>query len=152
MLSVARAQPQPTGGQIEWQQGDATRLPFPDGEFGAVLCQQGLQDMPDRPAALREMKRVLASGGTLGLGVFSESVGYQIFERTAAQFVGEKAAAIMREAFALADLGELSALLRMAEVSTVQDTYEDTLGSFYLGARLYRLSARWPSRHRGQYA
>ena len=63
MLAVARAQPQPAGAQIEWQQGDATRLPFPDAEFGNVLCQQGLQYMPDRPAALREMKRVLASGG-----------------------------------------------------------------------------------------
>jgi len=120
MLAVARAQPQPTGAQIEWQQGDATRLPFPDGEFGAVLCQQGLQYMPDRPAVLREMKRVLASGGQLGLSVFSKSIVYQIFERTAAQFVGQKPAAIMREGFALADLGELSELLRTAEFSAVQ--------------------------------
>jgi ubiquinone/menaquinone biosynthesis C-methylase UbiE len=120
MLAVARAQPQPTGVQVEWQQGDATRLPFPDAEFGAVLCQQGLQYMPDRPTALREMKRVLASGGLLGLSVFSQSIAYQIFERTAAQFVGEKAASIMREGFALADLGELSELLRTAEFSTVQ--------------------------------
>lgn len=134
MLSVARAQPQPTGGQIEWQQGDATRLPFPDGEFGAVLCQQGLQYVPDRPAALREMKRVLASGGRLGLSVFSESVGYQIFERTAAQFVGEKAAAIMREAFALADLGELSELLKRAEFSTVQ-VHTRTLPARFASAR-----------------
>ena len=63
MLTVARAQPQSTGAQVEWQQGDATRLPFRDAEFGAVLCQQGLQYVPDRPAALQEMKRVLASGG-----------------------------------------------------------------------------------------
>src|SRR6185436_16336039 len=114
MLAVARAQPQPTGAQIEWQHGDATRLPFPDEEFGVVLCQQGLQYMPDRPTALREMKRVLVAGGRLGLSVFSESVGYEIFERTAAQFVGEKAAAIMKEAFALADVDELSGLLRTA--------------------------------------
>ena len=120
MLAVARAQPKPTGAQVEWQQGDATKLPFSDGEFGTVLCQQGLQYMPDRPAVLREMRRVLASGGRLGLSVFSQSIAYQIFERTAAQFVGEKAAAIMREGFALADLGELSELFRAAEFSTVQ--------------------------------
>jgi len=120
MLTVARAQPQPTEAHVEWRQGDATKLPFPDAEFGVVLCQQGLQYMPDRAAALREMRRVLASGGRLGLSVFSQSVGYQVFERAAAQFVGEKAATIMREAFALADLGELSRLLKTVELSTVQ--------------------------------
>jgi ubiquinone/menaquinone biosynthesis C-methylase UbiE len=134
MLAVARAQSQPTGAQIEWQQGDATRLPFRDAEFGTVLCQQGLQYMPDRPAALLEMKRVLASGGRLGLSVFSQSVGYEIFERTAAQFVGEKAAVIMREGFALADLGELSELLRTAEFSTVQ-VYTKTLLARFASAR-----------------
>ena len=134
MLAVARAQPQPTGAPVEWQQGDATKLPFPDAEFGAVLCQQGLQYVPDRAAALREMKRVLASGGRLGLSVFSQSVSYQIFERTAAQFVGEKAAAIMREGFALADLGELSGLLRTAELSTVQ-IHTKTLVARFASAR-----------------
>ncbi len=120
MLAVARTQPQPTGARVEWRQGDATKLPFPDAEFDTVLCQHGLQYVPDRPAALREMKRVLVAGGTLGLSVFSQSIGYQIFERTAAEFVGEKAAAILREPFALAYLDELSGLLRMVELSTVQ--------------------------------
>jgi ubiquinone/menaquinone biosynthesis C-methylase UbiE len=120
MLAVARAQPQPTGAHVEWRQGDATKLPFPHAEFDTVLCQHGLQYVLDRPAALREMKRVLVSDGRLGLSVFSQSIGYQIFERTAAQFVGEKAAVIMREPFALADLDELSGLLRMVELSTVE--------------------------------
>jgi ubiquinone/menaquinone biosynthesis C-methylase UbiE len=120
MLAVARAQVQPTGAHVEWRQGDATKLPFPDAEFDMVLCQHGLQYVADRPAALREMKRVLASGRRLGLSVFSESIGYQTFEHTAAQFIGEKAAAIMREPFALADLDELSGLLRMAEFSTIE--------------------------------
>lgn len=120
MLAVARAQVQPTGAHVEWRQGDATKLPFPDAEFDMVLCQHGLQYVADRPAALREMKRVLVSGGRLGLSVFSESIGYQTFEHTAAQFVGEKSATIMREPFALADLDELSGLLRMAELSIVE--------------------------------
>jgi Methyltransferase domain len=37
MLSVARRNP-----QIEWHQGSATELPFADGSFDVVLCQQGL--------------------------------------------------------------------------------------------------------------
>lgn len=120
MLAVARAQPTPNGARIEWQQRDATKLSFPDAEFDTGLCQQGLQYMPDRPAVLREMKRVLVSGGQLGLTVFSQSIGYQVFERTAAQFVGEEAAAIMREPFGLADLDELSVLIEMAGLSTVR--------------------------------
>ena len=119
MLAIARAQPVPIGAPIEWRQGDATKLPFPEAEFDRILCQHGLQYMPDRTAALREMKRVLASGGMLVLSVFSQSIGYRIFEQTASPFVGEKAAAIMREPFALADIDELSGLLKMAELSTV---------------------------------
>jgi len=38
MLAVARAQPQPTVPHVEWRQGDATKLPFPDAEFDAVFC------------------------------------------------------------------------------------------------------------------
>ena len=90
MLAVARAQPQPTETHVEWRQGDATKLPFPDAEFDTVLCQHGLQYVPDRPAAVQEMTRVLRSGGQLALSVFSQSIGYQIFEHTAAQFIGGK--------------------------------------------------------------
>ena len=35
-----------------------------------VLCQQGLQFFPDRAAAAREMRRVLAPGGRLALSVW----------------------------------------------------------------------------------
>jgi ubiquinone/menaquinone biosynthesis C-methylase UbiE len=133
MLEVARAQVQPTGAHVEWRQGDATKLPFPDAEFDMVLCQHGLQYVADRPAALREMKRVLVSGGRLGLSVFSESIGYQTFEHTAAQFVGEKSATIMREPFALADLDELSRLLGMAELSIVE-MHTNTLSARFASA------------------
>jgi hypothetical protein len=66
------------------------------------------------------MKRVLVSEGQLGLSVFSHSIGYQIFERTAAQFVGDEAATIMREPFALGDLNELSGVIGAAGLSAVR--------------------------------
>jgi len=56
----------------------------------------------------------------LAVSTFSQSIGYQIFERTAALFVGEKPAAVMREPFALSDLDELSRLINIAELSIVQ--------------------------------
>ena len=134
MLAVARAQPMLTGAQVEWRQGDATKLPFPDEQFDRILCQHGLQYMPDRTAALWEMKRVLTSSGRLALSVFSRSIGYQIFEQTAANFVGEQAAAIMREPFALNDLDQLRGLLRMVELSAV-DVHTKTLSARFASAR-----------------
>jgi ubiquinone/menaquinone biosynthesis C-methylase UbiE len=50
---------------IEWHEGDALALPFADGSFDLVLCQQMLQFVPDRLKAVREMRRVLAPRGRL---------------------------------------------------------------------------------------
>jgi ubiquinone/menaquinone biosynthesis C-methylase UbiE len=48
-----------------WRQADALRLPFDDWQFDLVICQFGVMFFPDRPAAFREMRRVLAPGGRL---------------------------------------------------------------------------------------
>ena len=58
---------------IEWYHSDVARMPFSSGEFDTVLCQQGLQFFPDKAAALREMKRVLAPEGTLALSVWGRA-------------------------------------------------------------------------------
>jgi ubiquinone/menaquinone biosynthesis C-methylase UbiE len=65
MVAVAGRQAAPDGAAIEWRQGDAAALPFDDAAFDVVLCQQGLQFLPDKPAALAEMHRVLAPGGRM---------------------------------------------------------------------------------------
>src|SRR5262245_6366072 len=59
MLAVASS----VAPTIEWRQGDAARLPVqPDETFDVVTCHQGLQFFPDKPTAVREMRRVLAPG------------------------------------------------------------------------------------------
>ena len=75
MLEVARENTSTTDIAIEWQQGDACELPFPDGSFDVVLCQQGLQFIPDKLAALHEMRRVLAPGGRLAFTVLRMAMG-----------------------------------------------------------------------------
>src|SRR3954463_11183436 len=54
---------QPPDTRIEWRQADALALPFEDAAFDLVCCQFGAMFFPDRPAAYREAKRVLKSGG-----------------------------------------------------------------------------------------
>jgi SAM-dependent methyltransferase len=48
-----------------WRQADALRLPFEDQEFDLIACQFGVMFFPDRAAAFREMRRVLAPEGRL---------------------------------------------------------------------------------------
>ena len=67
MLAVARSV-DPT---IEWREGNAIALPVNGAEdFTVLTCHQGLQFMPDKPAAIREMRRVLAPGGRLAIATW----------------------------------------------------------------------------------
>jgi ubiquinone/menaquinone biosynthesis C-methylase UbiE len=47
---------------------DSEQLPFGDGAFTAVLCSNSFHHYPDPLRAVREMGRVLASGGRLVIG------------------------------------------------------------------------------------
>jgi SAM-dependent methyltransferase len=49
--------------------GDATRLPFPTGTFRHVIVSEVLEHIQDDVAALAEITRVLAPGGTLAATV-----------------------------------------------------------------------------------
>ena len=51
-------------GRVEWRQADAQQLPFPDASFDLVVCQFGAMFFPDKVAAFREARRVLAPRGT----------------------------------------------------------------------------------------
>ena len=48
---------------IEWHEVNIERIPFPENSFDIVLCQMGLQFIPDKLAALKEIHRVLRNGG-----------------------------------------------------------------------------------------
>ena len=43
--------------------GDAAALPFADARFDLALCSFGMMHLPDQPAALLEVRRVLRPGG-----------------------------------------------------------------------------------------
>lgn len=70
MLSVARGK-----GVRETVLADALQLPFAAGSFDCVTVAFGLRNMSDWDLALREMARVLRSGGHLLVLDFSMPVG-----------------------------------------------------------------------------
>ncbi len=49
-------------------QGDASKLPYPDGGFDAAYLVAVLGEIPEQDAALRELARVLKPGGRLVVG------------------------------------------------------------------------------------
>jgi ubiquinone/menaquinone biosynthesis C-methylase UbiE len=51
--------------RLTYTAGSAEHIPFPDDSFDLVTCQTVLMHVPDVPAALREMLRVLRPGGRL---------------------------------------------------------------------------------------
>ena len=48
--------------------GDVQSLPYPDATFDAAYLVATLGEVPDKDAALRELRRVLKSGGRLVVG------------------------------------------------------------------------------------
>lgn len=56
---------------IRWGIADATQLPFNEGEFTVVFCQQGIQFFPDDQAAAVEMRRVLQANGRAAITVWA---------------------------------------------------------------------------------
>jgi SAM-dependent methyltransferase len=72
MLEVARTAAREAGQSIAWREGNLEALPFAEGEFDVVLCQQGLQFCPDKAAVVSELRRVLRNGGRLALSVWRD--------------------------------------------------------------------------------
>jgi demethylmenaquinone methyltransferase/2-methoxy-6-polyprenyl-1,4-benzoquinol methylase len=69
MLRAGRANRQRR--RVPFVAGDATRLPFRDGQFDAVVISFGLRNVSGVPEALREMARVVRPGGRLVICEFS---------------------------------------------------------------------------------
>ena len=117
MLAMAHSLAPVVGTAIEWLEASVLAMPLPDASFDVVLCQQGLQQFPDRPAALHEMRRVLVSGGRLALSVWSRiegSPGMAALVEALERHVGTEAANNRRAPFALADATQVGELLEIA--------------------------------------
>ncbi|MGB7291443.1 MAG: methyltransferase domain-containing protein [Thermodesulfobacteriota bacterium] len=114
MLAVARSAT-PASMPIEWHAASADAMPLPDASFDVVLCQMGLQFMPDKHAALCEMRRVLVRGGRLILNVPGPTPRLlAIMAEALARHIGAEAAGFVNHVFSLHETAEIQNLINGA--------------------------------------
>jgi demethylmenaquinone methyltransferase/2-methoxy-6-polyprenyl-1,4-benzoquinol methylase len=77
MLAIARAKLVRRGlaGRVSLVRGDAQHLPYASCEMDAATIAFGIRNVPDRPAALREMARVVRPGGRIAVLELGEPRG-----------------------------------------------------------------------------
>ena len=106
MLSIAKD----SASTIDWKQGLAEEIPFPDHSFDAVLSQFGLMFFQDRHKSIREMLRVMKSSGQLAVAVWDsiENIsGYSAELALIERFAGKPAGAAVRAPFSLGNQDDL---------------------------------------------
>ena len=83
LLALARSKAKQRGlTNIEFRTGDITQLPFDDGSFDVIVCVFGIFFVPDMEAALRELGRVLRTGGRIAITTW----GPRFFEPASTAF------------------------------------------------------------------
>jgi ubiquinone/menaquinone biosynthesis C-methylase UbiE len=119
MLAIARAKPTPDGAAaVEYVRCTADALPVPDASFDVLTCQQVLQFVPDRVAAVAEMRRATRRDGRLVLAVWSELEESPMFAALAdgvREVLGPQAAQAYRNGpYGFPEAGALADVLRAA--------------------------------------
>lgn len=69
---IAFAKARPGAGRVDYRLGDATSMPFGDGEFDVAVMALVVQYLPDRPKAMAEICRVVRPGGTVAAYVWPQ--------------------------------------------------------------------------------
>lgn len=79
MVRLAREKMEHAGSDVRLYQGNVEKLPFPDNCFDTIINTMALSGYPDGDKALREMNRVLKSGGRLLLVDFDYPKDWNAF-------------------------------------------------------------------------
>lgn len=127
LLALARSKAKQRGlANIEFRAGDMTQLPFEDGSFDVVVCVFGIFFVPDMEAALRELGRVLRSGGKVAITTW----GPRFFEPASTAF-WESVRDVRPDLYKgfnpwdrISDVEAVSALLTSAGFETVEAVAE----------------------------
>jgi ubiquinone/menaquinone biosynthesis C-methylase UbiE len=98
---------------IEWREGTAEALLFPDRSFDVVVSQFGLMFFTDRDKAIREMLRVMVAGGRCVVAVWDaieNAPPFAVLVGLLDRIAGKAAGDALRAPFALGDRRALAAL------------------------------------------
>ncbi len=115
--------------EIEWKLAEAEALPFEDETFDAVTCQFGLPYFKNRATALREMKRVLKTGGSMAVAAWDQLdnvPAYAILIALLQHMVGRRAADVLRVPFCLGKTDDLQRAFNEAGMTVEIATHEGT--------------------------
>lgn len=108
---------------IEWRLGNATDMPFGDATFDCVICQHGLQFIPNKAAAVSEMHRVLADRGRIVISVW-RSIEHCPWQAAIADALdrnmGHEQATQIRSAFNFGDADQLKQVIVTAGFRDVE--------------------------------
>jgi SAM-dependent methyltransferase len=114
---------------IDWRVGDAGDLPYEDAAFDAAVCQSALFFFADPAQAVREMARVVRTGGVVALQTYAgldEQPAYGPFVAAVARLAGDDARTLLGTYWSQGDLGALTSLLEAAGLEPT--TADSTLG------------------------
>ena len=120
MLAVARSTT-PSDLSVEWIEANAEALPLADGTYDVVLCQMGLQFIPNKLAALREMRRVLGPGGRVHVNLPGPRPRlFAIMADSIARHIGQDGAAFVDLVFSMHNAGELRDLFESSGFRNIE--------------------------------
>ena len=137
---------EPGAAPIELLACPADALPLPDASVDALTCQQGLQFVPDRVAALAELRRVARPGARLAVAVWRTIAEVPVYRALAeaAEACFGTAGGFRQTPFALSDPAVLRALADEAGWTSVEVSPRDLPIEFGCVADLLRAYAVTP--------
>jgi SAM-dependent methyltransferase len=119
MVSIAERIRKARGAtNVRFYEMNAQKLEFVDGTFDRVACQHGIMFFDDKPAAVKEMYRVLAPGGRLVITAWSTRTSTPHESLLAEAFHArlEEEPPFFRILFSVGDRGAMEEVLRIAGV------------------------------------
>lgn len=109
----------------DWRLGAAESLPYPDAAFDAAASQFGMMFFQDRERAIREMLRVVPTGGAIAVAVWDGLDNTEAYPEAVdllARMAGRDAANALQAPFVLGDADALAKLFEDADADSVAVT------------------------------
>jgi SAM-dependent methyltransferase len=150
MLTIARERVH--GSNIHWDTVDMAAMPFDKDAFDLVVCQFGLMFVPDKLKALKEMHRVLKTGGKLIFSVWGNTADnplWKISNQVISSFLPNLPVNKAQGPFSMSDEKPVLSMLQEAGFTGLQldavhktglcPTAADAARGFVIGSPIYNV-------------